>query len=469
MTGAVYVPAALTDLTVDVQLSGVARGDLLYRGAAKWINLGLAGRTAGDVLSLSDLGAGVLEPRWSTPTPGVTDHGALSGLADDDHSQYYNQARGDARYSLLGHNHDSRYYTETEIDSAFAGVTAALAGKSDTGHTHAHSTLTGLTSGDDHTQYALADKSRPGTWVSAADLGARSLVELGTRAHSALTGLAADDHTQYHTDARGDLRYSLLAHNHAVSGLTGVAWTSSAQGDVYYRSNGGNLVNLAPAAAASGYFFQSGGANANPSWAIPDHGSIGGLSDDDHSQYVLAAGGRNITGQQRFSFTGSASNDVTQDALRVHPSGALAANWRGLALYKASGDTAPTVYYDSTGRLRVGGTTSQVDGALCVTNGVGGGYGMVIEGGIKFENNNARLTHDFSGNVLFTIASAFKITGNLGVNTSAYGSGTGACIGIANATVVPSTNPSGGGVLYCEAGALKYRGSSGTVTTIANA
>lgn len=29
---------------------------------------------------------------------GVTDHGALTGLADDDHAQYYNQARGDARY-----------------------------------------------------------------------------------------------------------------------------------------------------------------------------------------------------------------------------------------------------------------------------------------------------------------------------------------------------------------------------------
>jgi hypothetical protein len=32
---------------------------------------------------------------------GVTEHGALTGLADDDHSQYYNQARGDARYSQL--------------------------------------------------------------------------------------------------------------------------------------------------------------------------------------------------------------------------------------------------------------------------------------------------------------------------------------------------------------------------------
>ena len=40
---------------------------------------------------------------------------------------------------------------------------------------------------------------------------------------------------------------------------------------------------------------------------------------------------------------------------------------------------------------------------------------------------------------------------------------------IANATTVPASNPSGGGVLYVEGGALKYRGSSGTVTTIAAA
>jgi hypothetical protein len=42
-------------------------------------------------------------------------------------------------------------------------------------------------------------------------------------------------------------------------------------------------------------------------------------------------------------------------------------------------------------------------------------------------------------------------------------------IHIGNATVVPSSNPTGGGILYVDAGALKYRGTSGTVTTIANA
>lgn len=59
--------------------------------------------------------------------------------------------------------------------------------------------------------------------------------------------------------------------------------------------------------------------------------------------------------------------------------------------------------------------------------------------------------------------------GNFGFNTTAqFGSGV-KVIGIANATTAPTTNPSGGGVIYVEAGALKYRGSSGTVTTLAAA
>lgn len=52
--------------------------------------------------------------------------------------------------------------------------------------------------------------------------------------------------------------------------------------------------------------------------------------------------------------------------------------------------------------------------------------------------------------------------------TAGAGSGEGV-IGLKNATTNPSTNPSGGGVIYCDGGALKYRGSSGTVTTLANA
>jgi hypothetical protein len=48
------------------------------------------------------------------------------------------------------------------------------------------------------------------------------------------------------------------------------------------------------------------------------------------------------------------------------------------------------------------------------------------------------------------------------------GGGSGV-IAMANRVTAPASNPTGGGILYVESGALKYRGSSGTVTTIAPA
>jgi hypothetical protein len=67
-----------------------------------------------------------------------------------------------------------------------------------------------------------------------------------------------------------------------------------------------------------------------------------------------------------------------------------------------------------------------------------------------------------------TLRVSIRENGNVGIGASSqFGSGV-KVIGIANATTVPTTNPSGGGVLYVEAGALKYRGSSGTITTLGN-
>lgn len=57
---------------------------------------------------------------YATPSGGGSDHGALTGLADDDHSQYHNDARGDARYYLQGQV-DSWFAakaTQTEVETA---------------------------------------------------------------------------------------------------------------------------------------------------------------------------------------------------------------------------------------------------------------------------------------------------------------------------------------------------------------
>ena len=62
-----------------------------------------------------------------------------------------------------------------------------------------------------------------------------------------------------------------------------------------------------------------------------------------------------------------------------------------------------------------------------------------------------------------------ETNGNIGINGSSYGTSSQGVFFIANAAAVPTGNPTGGGVLYTEAGALKYRGSSGTITTLGNA
>lgn len=55
---------------------------------------------------------------------------------------------------------------------------------------------------------------------------------------------------------------------------------------------------------------------------------------------------------------------------------------------------------------------------------------------------------------------------SLGETSGSYGGGS-KVVFIPNRSVAPTTNPTAGGILYADGGALKWRGSGGTVTTIA--
>jgi hypothetical protein len=113
------------------------------------------------------------------------------------------------------------------------------------------------------------------------------------------------------------------------------------------------------------------------------------------------------------------------------------------------------------------------------------GYGIRVSGptgdnnwagGIEFYSNDtttiqSSLIVSLNG-MLFSYGGSERVridsSGNLGLGVTAFGTSAAKVIGMANATA-PTTSPSGMGQLYVEAGALKYRGSSGTVTTIAAA
>lgn len=70
----------------------------------------------------------------------------------------------------------------------------------------------------------------------------------------------------------------------------------------------------------------------------------------------------------------------------------------------------------------------------------------------------------------FTHVSNFRsdapLQGTNATATNLYAIDCGGHMFISNSVGVPSNNPTGGGIIYVEAGALKYRGSSGTVTVI---
>lgn len=124
---------------------------------------------------------------------GTSDHGALAGLADDDHPQYHNDARGDARYDAIGaataavgahagatDPHGDRAYTDTQI----AGRQAASA----TLTTLSSATAAGLalmddaTAADQRTTLGLgsAATANSGDFAAASHTHAASAIDSGT-------------------------------------------------------------------------------------------------------------------------------------------------------------------------------------------------------------------------------------------------------------------------------------------------
>jgi len=155
----------------------------------------------------------------------VVDHGSIGGLGDDDHTQYLNISR---------HDTTSRHPIGTVVP-----------------HDN-HSFLDGLTN-DDHQQYLN---------ITRHDTTARhgsSVVD-----HGSIGGLGDDDHPQYLNTARHDTtaRHGSSVVDHgSIGGLEDddhTQYLNISRHDTTTR-HGSSVV---------------------------DHGSIGGLADDDHTQYL---------------------------------------------------------------------------------------------------------------------------------------------------------------------------------------
>ncbi len=166
--------------------------------------------------------AGTLE---ANVTATGVDHGSLSGLSDDDHTQYHNDARADTWLGTKSTTDLSEgtnlYYTQSRFDTAFgAKSTTDLSEGTNLYYTQARfdSAFTAKDTDDlsegttnlyftnervDDRVDALIQNSSTITWTynDGANTLTGSVVATGID-HGSLSGLADDDHTQYHTDSR---------------------------------------------------------------------------------------------------------------------------------------------------------------------------------------------------------------------------------------------------------------------------
>lgn len=214
------------------------------------------------------------------------------------------------------------------------------------------------------------------------------------------------------------------------------------------------------------------------------------VSDNPESSAMYLSGTETNRGTLKIAHRGRANgSDASASALSVDLKQAGTAA-QGIFVTATDGPTAGNLLtlrnngrddlvVKSTGRVGVGITTGatpagqlEVQAADTSTpglavRGVTGGANLAefkraSDGAVRTRVSNA--AQFITQEVAFLAGPAVQIG-----STSAQVGGGSLVVGIANAATVPSTNPTGGGVLYAEGGALKWRGSSGTVTVIAPA
>ena len=191
---------------------------------------------------------------------GVTDHGALTGLGDDDHPQYLNNARGDARYAALSHNHSGVYEPVFSKNTAFNKNFGTTAGTVAEGN-HTHTGLGGEanTSSNAGTGVGLAlPKSgvdlpfkslKAGSGVTLTDAGNEVTIAAsgggggGTPVYGSFSGV------QQNWNSPNPVRLQIISSQAKVSGMTphysgafGVTLNSSGAYVItfqYYKSRSG--------------------------------------------------------------------------------------------------------------------------------------------------------------------------------------------------------------------------------------
>jgi hypothetical protein len=262
--------------------------------------------------------------------------------------------------------------------------------------------------------------------------------------------------------------------------------------------------NIANAFTVGGHTITSEAASVIPLLLKGASGQTANLlsiqSNSTELLFVSAAGNLNVWGQVRVG----TSSTLGQFTVLNTTAANVGAVIRGAASQSANlqewQDSAGTLItriaaqgqLGTTARITVGQTTISTAGQLSVVGNTDRVQMAVV--GNNPQTANLQEWQNSAGTILASITSSGNVRAvnglltngiqgqdtltaitvsngrgiTVGTGSAIQGGGAGV-IGIANAGTVPTSNPSGGGVLYVEAGALKFRGSSGTITTIAAA
>jgi hypothetical protein len=159
-------------------------------------------------------------------------------------------------------------------------------------------------------------------------------------------------------------------------------------------------------------------------------------------------------------FQEAASGSGGQDAIIEAQAGD--AGFDGGALYLRSGTKGTG---GSPGKLIL---DSKDDGTVSGDISLrAGSFGEFL--GITYNDSTSRVEHSYNATkVRFSCTELEVDATNVALCASAGSfAGGSQMVFIANTTATPSGTPTGGGVLYVEAGALKWKGPGGTTTTIA--
>jgi hypothetical protein len=286
--------------------------------------------------------------QWTAPAvaggDGVTDHGMLSGLTDDDHTLYALADGSRGAFAPTTHSHPI---------SGVTGLETALDGKSDTSHTHTWASVTAKPAtypASAHTHTWTEVTAKPTTFPP--DSHAHPLSDV-TGLADALEGKSDDGHTHGWTEVTDKpATYPAAAHSHTWAEVTAKptefppaahdhvwadltdkpstyppsahthAWTAiTAKPTEFPPSDHTHTIvdvdgltaalegkaddaQVLPAGGGTGQILSKvTAADYNVTWVDPpvggggdsgitDHGQLTGLSDDDHPLYALADGTR---------------------------------------------------------------------------------------------------------------------------------------------------------------------------------